>query len=194
MIISTLNDLRWVINYERKRYGYRPINSWLGWMIQDILFFLHPGNPCFFMYCLRCEEFFLYRNKSFLVRVLRAKHKHLQTTTGIELFPGCAELGVTINHGKCVISQSAKIGRDCVILSDVTIGGTGGMRDSGAATIGNRVFVGSGARIIGQITIADEVVIGANAVVVKDIFESAITVAGVPAKKIKDRGSREYIP
>ena len=114
--------------------------------------------------------------------------------TGIQLYPGVADIGVRVNHGKCVVSQSAKIGRDCVILSDVTIGGTGGMRDDGAATIGERVFISSGASIIGKIRIADDVVIGANAVVVKDILEPGITVGGVPAKKISDKGSELYIP
>lgn len=128
-----------------------------------------------------------------ILKLLQYKHKKLQTATGIELRPGCAEMGVTINHGKCVVSHGARIGRDSVILSDVTIGGTGGDRDCGAAKIGERCFISSGARIIGDITIADNVVVGANAVVTKSITESGITVAGVPARKINSRGSEAYI-
>lgn len=126
-------------------------------------------------------------------KLLRMKHKSLQTATGIELNSGCAEIGVTVNHGKIVVSRGARIGRDSVILSDVTIGGAGGNRDDGAATIGERVFVSSGARIIGKIKIADRVVIGANAVVTKDITEAGTTWAGVPSHKINNRGSDEYI-
>ena len=107
----------------------------------------------------------------------------------MDLYPGVADIGLTVNHGKCIVSKSAKIGRDCVIVGDVTIGGTGGARDNGAATIGNRVFISTGARIIGDIKIADGVVIGANAVVVKDITESGITVGGIPARKISDKGA-----
>lgn len=132
--------------------------------------------------------------KKIIAKFLQLKHYFLQYWTGIELFPGCTEIGVRINHCKCVISRSARIGRDSVILSDVTIGGTGGMRDDGAATIGQRCFISSGARIIGKITIADNVVIGANSVVVKDILEPGITVAGCPAHKISDKGSEQYIP
>lgn len=45
--------------------------------------------------------------------------------------------------------------------------------------IGERVFIGTGPRIIGPIYIAEEVVIGANG-----IDEQGITVAGNPAKKL----------
>lgn len=63
----------------------------------------------------------------------------------------------------------------------------------GAPLIGDRVYIGTGARVLGNISIADEVVIGANAVVTKDITEPGITVAGIPAKKVKDCGSYHYL-
>ena len=113
--------------------------------------------------------------------------------TQMDLYPGVADIGFKVNHGKCIVSKSARIGRDCVIVGDVTIGGIGGNRDHGAAIIGDRVFISTGARIIGNVKIADNVVIGANAVVVKDILEPGITVGGVPAKKISDKGSELYI-
>lgn len=62
-----------------------------------------------------------------------------------------------------------------------------------AATIGDNVFIGTGAKIIGDIHIADNVVIGAGAVVTRDILEPGITVAGVPARKISDHDSHLFI-
>lgn len=62
-----------------------------------------------------------------------------------------------------------------------------------AATIGDNVFIGTGAKIIGDIAIADDCVIGANSVVVKSITEKGITVAGVPAKKVSSNNSAPYI-
>jgi serine O-acetyltransferase len=47
--------------------------------------------------------------------------------------------------------------------------------------IGNRVDIGTGAKILGTITIGDDVAIGANAVVLKDVPANSIAV-GVPAK------------
>lgn len=121
------------------------------------------------------------------------KDAQLRSQTGIELPPNCAGAGLHISHGKCVVSSIARIGEHCKILSDVTIGGQGRYDVPGAPTIGNRVFIASGAKILGSITIADDVVIGANAVVTKDILEPGTTWAGIPARKISDTGSNLYL-
>ena len=82
-----------------------------------------------------------------------------------------------------VVNTFSKIGNNCKILSDVTIGISGEKDSLGAPSIGNNVYIGTSARILGNITIADNVVIGVNAVVTKSIVEPGITVAGIPAKK-----------
>ena len=108
----------------------------------------------------------------------------LRAKTGIELCPNCVASGVHISHGKIVVGSIAKLGCNCKILSD---------DKHGAPQIGDRVFIGSGAKIIGNITIADDVVIGANAVVIHSITEPGITVAGNPAKKVSNTGSFYYL-
>lgn len=195
MKINNKKELRSVLNYERKRWNLHPINSWLGWMKMELFLMIHPGGPYLYMYCLRNLEYYNQRAGKYNLRRLYYAYKLrvLSLRTGIELSPGVAELGVKVNHGKCIISKYAKIGKDSVIVGFVTIGGIGGKRDNGAAIIGKRVFISSGVRIIGPVHIADDVVIGANAVVVKDITEPGITVAGVPAKIISDKGSEDYI-
>lgn len=64
--------------------------------------------------------------------------------------------------------------------------------DDGAATIGNNVYIGPGAKIIGRIRIGDNVVIGANAVVTKDV-PNGVTVGGVPAKIISEKDSSRHV-
>lgn len=195
MEIKTKKELRDILNYERKRWKMSPITTPLGWVKMELFLFFHPGGPYLYMYCLRNLEYYSQKASRFsIIRLYYAyKLKVLSLRTGIELAPGVAELGVKPNHGKCIISKYANIGQDTVIVGYVTIGGIGGTRDNGAATIGKRVFISSGVRIIGPVHIADGVVIGANAVVVKDIDEPNITVVGAPAKKISDKGSEEYI-
>ena len=121
------------------------------------------------------------------------KLSRLRAITGIELNPNCAGPGIHISHGKIVVGSIAKLGKNCKILSDVTIGGQGRYDRCGAPQIGDRVFIGSGAKIIGNITIADDVVIGANSVVIHSIMEAGITVAGNPAQKVSDTGSYHYL-
>lgn len=56
--------------------------------------------------------------------------------------------------------------------------------------IGDRVFIGTGAKIIGDIVIGDDVIVGANAVVISDVPARSV-VAGVPAKILRERSEEE---
>ena len=51
-------------------------------------------------------------------------------------------------------------------------------------TIGNRVYIGAGAKIIGKLTVGDGARIGANAVVTEDV-PPGCTAVGVPARLIE---------
>lgn len=108
----------------------------------------------------------------------------VQISTGIDL-PCEVTLGrrLRIDHfGGVIVSGDTVIGDDVVIRNGVTIGlRRTGVR--GAPIIGNRVDIGTGAKILGTITIGDDVAIGANAVVLKDVPANSIAV-GVPAKII----------
>jgi len=79
------------------------------------------------------------------------------------------------------VSTDAKIGKDCVIFHQVTIG-SNRLADSnfGAPDIGNNVYIGAGAKIIGNVRIGDNVRIGANCVVVKDISDNSTVVLPSP--------------
>ena len=76
------------------------------------------------------------------------------------------------------------------VMQQVTIGSSRGGARNGYPKIGNRVFVGAGAKIIGDVTIGDDVVIGANAVVTKNI-PSGTVVGGIPAKIISMEGKKQ---
>lgn len=74
------------------------------------------------------------------------------------------------------------------IYHGVTLGGSG--RDTGKRhpTIGDRVIIGAGAKVLGAIKIGDDSRIGANAVVVKEVPSSAVVI-GCP-----DRSSAAAVP
>ena len=85
------------------------------------------------------------------------------------------------------ISSSAKIGKNCTIFHQVTIG-SNTLLDSanhGSPTIGDNVFIGCGAKIIGNVHIGNNVRIGANCVVVDDIPDNCTVVLEKPRILIK---------
>lgn len=77
-----------------------------------------------------------------------------------------------------VINVAARIGCNCDIFQQVTIGEARG----GSPTIGNRVTIGAGAKVLGPITIGDGARIGANALVIHDVPAGAAVHA--PAAQI----------
>lgn len=90
------------------------------------------------------------------------------------------------HHGGIVIHGSTRIGDDCLIRHGVTIGNSGRDDPLGAPSIGDRVEIGAGAKLLGRIRIGNDVIIGANAVVIRDVPDNAI-VGGVPARLIRMR-------
>ena len=118
----------------------------------------------------------------------------VEITANIHL-PSKADIGpgLYIGHfGPVFISSRAKIGEMCNISQGVTIGVGGRGEKRGAPTLGDRVYVGAGAKILGRIHIGDDVAIGANAVVTKDVPDKAVVV-GVPAKVISYEGSADFV-
>lgn len=102
--------------------------------------------------------------------------------TGIEIHPG-AKIGkrCVIDHGMgIVIGETTIIGDDCLIFHGVTLGGKSFEDKKRHPTIGNKVILGAGAKILGNITIGNNCVVGANSVVTKDVPEGVI-VTGIPA-------------
>jgi serine O-acetyltransferase len=82
-----------------------------------------------------------------------------------------------------VIHPKAKIGINCLIHQQVTIG----TKEDGhedVPVIGDHVKIYSGAKILGPIHIGAHATIGANTVVLADVLERA-TVVSVPARQIR---------
>jgi serine O-acetyltransferase len=87
-------------------------------------------------------------------------------------------------HGATITAE--RIGADCWINQNVTIGYEDGRRP----IIGDRVYIRTGAIVVGGIVINDGAQVGANAVVRLDV-EPGDTVGGVPARSLHARsGSR----
>ena len=113
----------------------------------------------------------------------RMMFRHVRNHYGIEL-PYSAWVGrrVVIEHqGAIVIHGNSRIGDDSIIRQGVTLGNKTLTRPLDAPTLGRRVNVGAGAKILGAVNIGDGASIGANAVVLEDVPAGALAI-GIPAK------------
>ncbi len=109
----------------------------------------------------------------------------MRLLTGIEIHPGASIApGLFIDHGMgVVIGETAEIGADVTLYHGVTLGGTRLEKGKRHPTLGDRVVVGAGAKILGAIVIGADSRIGANAVVVRPVPANSVVV-GVPGQII----------
>ncbi len=91
--------------------------------------------------------------------------------------------GLVLPHPNgIVIHPKARIGPNCLIFQQVTLGMVSG--NPGAPRIGGHVDIGAGAKILGNIDVGDNARIGANAVVLCDV-PAGSTAVGIPARIVK---------
>jgi serine O-acetyltransferase len=111
----------------------------------------------------------------------------LKILTGVEIHPG-ADIGNSffIDHGiGTVVGETAKIGNNCILFHNVTLGGTGKHKKKRHPTLGNNVLVGAGATLLGPIKIGNNVMIGAETFVIMQDIPNKCTVVGVPGKIVR---------
>jgi serine O-acetyltransferase len=130
------------------------------------VFLTYPGVHAVWGYRI---AHFLWQIK--LKLLARLYSNWIRTATGVEIHPA-AKIGrrFFIDHGMgVVIGATAIVGDDVMIYHDVTLGARAGGSGKRHPTIGNKVIIGAGARIIGDITIGDGVRISANMVVSRSV-------------------------
>ena len=142
---------------------------------------LYPGLHAVWIH--RISHWLWIRDDKLLARWISQLARWL---TGIEIHPG-AQIGsgLFIDHGMgVVIGETAEIGRDVTLYHGVTLGGTSLNKGKRHPTIGDRVTIGAGAKVLGNIIVSADSRIGANAVVVKSVPENSVVI-GVPGQIVK---------
>jgi len=130
------------------------------------VFLTYPGVHAVWNY--RISHWLWQRNIKLLARIFsnRARRR-----TGIEIHPG-ARIGrrFFIDHGiGVVIGETAEIGDDVMLYHNVTLGARRFATGKRHPTIGNRVIIGAGAKILGPVNIADDARVSYNSVVIEDV-------------------------
>lgn len=182
-MIENKEDLVYYLEQDRKAdeyVGNRPkiIGGW-------------PNLIWRYKICLRKAEYYTNCGRGVVGKLLELYYKYQYTQLGIKLgytIPlNVIGPGLSLPHyGTIIINGSAKIGKNCRIMADVCIGSTSGVNQ--AATLGDNVYIGAGAKIIGAIHVGNDSCIGANSVVTRNVDEGC-TYAGIPAKKISHKTS-----
>ncbi len=119
----------------------------------------------------------LHGKKGFVSDLFRkwivVRHRFWSAVAGADIPLNCQiGGGLLIPHPNgIVIHPEARIGINCLIFQQVTIG----TRDEpGLPRIGDHVDIGAGAKILGPIEIWERARIGANAVIVKNVERGAV--------------------
>ena len=130
------------------------------------VFLTYPGVHAVWNY--RISHWLWQRNIKLLARIFsnRARRR-----TGIEIHPG-AQIGrrFFIDHGiGVVIGETTEIGDDVMLYHNVTLGARRFATGKRHPTIGTRVIIGAGAKILGPVHIADDARVSYNSVVIEDV-------------------------
>jgi len=97
------------------------------------------------------------------------------------------------HHGTIVINAKTKIGKNCNITHNTTIGQANRGKLKGYPTIGDNVWIGTGSVIVGNIKIGSNVLIAPNSFVNVDVPANSL-VLGNPCKIIsKEEPCKGYI-
>ncbi len=182
-MIFSKKDLRDYINHDRKVNGHDKNLSLKGW-IKELLF---PDLIWAYIKTLRKLEYFT-NCPNILNRIqwiyTKYKYRKLSVKLGFSIPINVCDSGLSLPHyGTIVISNHAKIGKNCRIHAGVNIGANAGKMQ--AATIGDNVYIGPGVIIIGDINIPSFTTIGANATVTKNFYEEFTVIVGTPAVMLK---------
>lgn len=115
-----------------------------------------------------------------LSKIAVLRHRFWSVVTGAEIPVNCKiGGGLLIPHPNgIVIHPQAKIGPNCLIFQQVTVGMKG---ELGLPEIGGHVDIGAGAKILGDVKIGDHASIGANSVVMQDV-PAGKSAVGIPAR------------
>lgn len=149
--------------------------------VAEVLF-LYPGLHAVTMH--RLAHRLWIGGHPFLARLVSQANR---AVTGIEIHPG-ASIGrrFVIDHGMgVVIGETTEIGDDVMLYQGVTLGGTSLKKQKRHPTLGDRVVVGAGAKILGAVDVGSGARVGAGAVVVKDV-PAGSTVVGLAGRVIDE--------
>lgn len=136
-------------------------------------------------YLIAMRKTSYYKNKKGIfgkIKLLYFYHKYcrLGLKLGFSIGSDVFGYGLKIPHyGTIVIGASNRIGNYAVLHTSTCISSNG-------KTIGDGLYLSTGAKMTSKLLLGDNVSIGANSLVNKSFENSNILIAGIPAKIVKE--------
>jgi serine O-acetyltransferase len=159
-----------------------PISTTIpDWSREDCRSFWDPGRRLI----RSIRRYQAWQDRSAIRRWLRRywvlEHRFWSVVTGADIpLNSTIEGGILLPHPNgIVIHPAARIGPNCLIFQQVTLGSGGPI--PGVPTLGGHVDVGAGAKVLGGVNVGSHAKIGANAVVLHDVPPGS-TAIGIRAK------------
>jgi serine O-acetyltransferase len=185
----TLGQLRALLQADLYRYEGRidAKTFWKHYLFTPGYKYTVLMRTCGFLRVRRSRAFGLYYLAKWLL--LRARYKY-----GIAI-PEYTVIGpgLFINRfGGIYINGDVIIGTNANLTHGTMLGQANRGPRAGSPVLGNRVFIGAGAKIVGRIHLGDDCAVGTNAVVTRDVPTGSV-VGGIPAKVISEAGSEGYV-
>lgn len=192
-MIKSQGDYKYYLEADRIAKSIPKTKNMFG-QLKSILL---PNHVWEFQKILRKLEYYENCKKGIISLIYRfflfKKYTKLSLQLGFSIPTNVFGPGLSIVHpGTIIINGSAKIGCNCRLHACVNIGTKAGCTNK-APTIGDNCYIGPGVKMYGEINIADGIAIGANAVVNKSFNEPNIAIAGVPAIKIANVNTLDFL-
>ncbi len=161
------------------------------------IFVVHPGLMASIYYRLGHWLWYTQGVHKLFTYILRPFYllgkRLIEVYSGISISPH-ARIGRGFfieDFGSIYIGPSL-IGENCSLSHEVSVGLIGSIDSDDLPVLGDRVFIGTGAKIVEPVSVGDDVAVGAMAVVTTDLPDCSVAV-GVPARIISFDGSFEFI-
>jgi len=181
-MIASKDDLRIYIGEDLRMQGLPP-----KWKARYRL----QNRVLYYMWLLRRSEYWTNCRRDPIARLvaatLRFRVLRLGEVLGVSVPRNTAGPGFSLAHAgltrlnwSCKVGARARIHQGCCIAHG-TSSSTG---ESGAATVGDDLFLGPNAVVVGPVTLGDSVFVLPGAVVTIDLPSGAVA-GGVPAKILR---------
>lgn len=180
-VISVLRSIPAMLVFSNMRQKQQVVEDLKRWGHKGTAFSLHM----LLMDSKLFREIFLTRisfESKLFYRLIKVFYRP-EPSFGIGVLSGKMGGGFIVFHGNSTIVFCQSVGRNFTTHQNVTVGRGKMIHGCDVPTIGDNVYVGTGAIVVGGIHIGNNVKIGAGAVVTKDVPDNC-TVVGNPMRII----------